>query len=144
MKRRGVYVVLHVPSGSAYVGSSTHVTNRFTWHRYMLRRGLHRSVNLQRLWNKSREKDWVFAVVQFCRSLELQSCEMQWITTWPGAVLNERDVEWNHSAETKRKISVGRARYLETPGARKALSEKAKKQHVEGRFRQGRPRGVYR
>lgn len=132
--RRGVYAILHVKTGAAYIGSSVKVTGRFTWHRFMLRRGRHRSVKLQKLWNKTKETEWVFVVVQFCRSLELRDCEERWLKEWPGEVLNERDVEWRHSEETKAKMRLGRMSYLETPGARDALSARAKKQHAEGRF----------
>ena len=133
--RRGVYAIIHVRTGAAYIGSSVNMTNRFTWHRHMLRRGEHRSLKLQALWDKTEEHEWVFAVIQFCRSLELRDCEEAWMKKWPGKLLNDRDVEWRHSQETRAKMRLGRMSYLETPGAREALSARAKKQHAEGRFR---------
>ena len=132
--RRGVYAIIHVKSGAAYIGSSVKITNRFTWHRYMLRRELHRSLALQKKWNATKEDDWVFAVLQFCRSRELVRCEHEWMNKWPGRTLNERGVEWRHSESTKTKMRAGRATYLETPGARQKLSDQAKRQHAEGRF----------
>ena len=133
-KTRGVYAVLHVPTGSAYIGSSEHVTNRYTWHRVMLRRGDHTSKALQKLWNKTSESEWAFVLICFTRAREIVLRENAVMKTWPGTVLNDRKPNYRHSEELRRKMSLGRARYLETHGARKSLSIRAKKHHAPGRF----------
>jgi hypothetical protein len=39
-----------------------------------------------------------------------------------------------HSPETIEKMRQSRARYLETPGARESLAERAREQHRQGRL----------
>lgn len=134
MSARGVYAVLHVPTGAAYIGASTHVTNRYTWHRVMLRNDEHTSPRLQTMWNMTEEHEWVFVLVCFCRSRELAFREIEVMQTWPGKVLNDRTPGYRHSPESRKKMSLGRARYLKTPGAREKLSKNAKKQHRAGKL----------
>jgi hypothetical protein len=135
MKKRGVYAVLHVPSGSAYLGGSVDMVSRFTWHRCILRQNRHSSVLLQRLWSRTKEREWAFVVLEFCRSRELRMREQVRMDTWPGDLLNDRPVKgYCLSTETRRRQSVSRARYLQDPASRRILSVNAKKQHEEGNF----------
>jgi hypothetical protein len=113
MSTRGVYAILHVPSGSAYIGSSVHVTNRYTWHRTMLRSNEHPSPALQALWNKTDESEWRFVLLMFCRSKEIRNKEDEATINWPGTVLNDRPPGYRHSMALRQKISAGRAAYLE-------------------------------
>ena len=134
----GVYAIIHVRSGAAYIGGSDHITNRFTWHRHTLRRGIHTSPRLQKLWDAVKdENEFIFVVLQFVRSKKsLRTHEDEWVERWPSKILNEREGNkgWKHAKSTKIKQSISRAIYLDTPGAREALSERAKKQHAEGNF----------
>jgi len=134
MSARGVYAVLHVPTGAAYIGGSTHVVNRYTWHRVMLRNNDHTSPALQKLWNKTQENEWRFVLITFCRSREIKKKEDETIENWPGKILNDRPPGYKHSKELKARMSASRAVYLETPGARESLSIRAKEQHAAGNF----------
>lgn len=134
MSARGVYVVLHVPTGAAYIGASAHVTNRYAWHRVMLRTGDHTSPKLQKLWDKTKECEWVFVLLHFCRGRGLKVRELETMQTWPGKLLNDRGPGYRHSSELRDKMSRGRARYLGKPGARELLSKNAKKQHKAGKL----------
>lgn len=135
MNTRGIYAILHVPTGAAYIGASSHVTNRYTWHRVMLRSGEHTSPLLQQLWDKTKENEWVFVLLCFCRgrkSLMLKETEL--MQTWPGSLLNDRYPGYHHSEILRKKMSAGRARYLETLGAREKLAAQAKRQHRDGKL----------
>lgn len=46
-KRPAVYVMRHLPSGVFYVGSTKNLNQRFRWHRYELKAGIHKAKLLQ-------------------------------------------------------------------------------------------------
>lgn len=62
LKRPGVYTITYVPSGRRYIGGSLDCVNRFTFHRWALRRGRHSCEALQALWNQSGESDFEFKI----------------------------------------------------------------------------------
>lgn len=74
-KYRGVYRILHVPSGACYIGGSVDITGRYTHHRYCLRRGIHKTKALQSLWTKDGEDCFKFEVVELCGLEDLLSRE---------------------------------------------------------------------
>lgn len=134
----GVYMIMHVPTQSAYVGSSfTSVGNRFSWHKAMLKKGEHTCTALQELWNSTPVQDWEFVILEQDSENDVRERENFWMG-YPKVLLNTvkdatgKTRRW--SEETKRKMSKGRARYLETPGARQRLREQASRQHAEGRL----------
>jgi group I intron endonuclease len=57
----GVYQILCVPTGKAYVGSAVNLAKRWQEHRWMLRRGQHHSQYLQRAWDKYGETAFAFS-----------------------------------------------------------------------------------
>jgi group I intron endonuclease len=57
------------------------MTGRYTWHRFMLRRNLHKNKNLQAAWTKYGEHAFVFEVLEHCHKSALQSRETHWIRT---------------------------------------------------------------
>lgn len=88
----GVYAIRHLPTGKMYVGGSTDITGRYTHHRFMLRRGCHKTVALQKLWEADGEQAFEFFILEHCSRDELLEREDQWIkkagylNTAPGAV----------------------------------------------------------
>lgn len=137
--RCGVYAIIHVPSGSAYVGGSSHIVNRFTWHRHSLRNGRHSSPEFQKLWNLTRPSDWVFVVVEFCRAQRsIMVREQYWLQNWPGTLLNEKKtadgVGYRVTSEAKRNMSVSAKRAANTPEQKRLRSLRAKQQHLVGKL----------
>jgi hypothetical protein len=133
----GVYALVHIATGRAYVGASARcIGNRFSWHLAVFRRNAHTSKAAQELWNKSQPSDWHFKIVERCASDRVRERESFWFTQFDllNTIPDAHGRGPRHNEETKAKMRAGRARYLETPGAREALSERAKKQHAEKNF----------
>lgn len=132
--KTGVYRIRHKKSGAAYIGASVDITNRFTHHRFRLRRGMH-CERLQYIFDKYGEDSLVFEILMLCSRSQLHRNEM-------ACMKKERRLlnivapgrKHRHSEESRERMRLSRARYLETPGARESLSERAKKQHANGNF----------
>lgn len=128
----GIYRIRH-KSGAAYIGGSHDLTNRYTWHRYMLRRGKHTSKDLQALWNGTLD-DFVFEIVELCSKDRLREREQFWAEQEPLLVSTRKTKGWTLSEETKQRQRDSRARYLENPAARAELARRAREQHAQGKL----------
>ena len=137
----GIYSITS-PSGKKYVGSGQDIGKRWDWHRHRLRAYKHHSSSLQRAWTKYGESNFVFEILEICDRSILNEREQHWIdilgTVGPHGY-NCQPTAGNargfkHSEETKQKMRDGRAEYLETPGVRESLSERASVQHASGKF----------
>lgn len=73
--RCGVYAIQHISSGKCYIGSSNDIANRFTNHRYNLRRGTHKCKALQDLWSKDGEDSFLFKDLEHCSAENLNDRE---------------------------------------------------------------------
>jgi group I intron endonuclease len=82
-KYAGIYAIRHKLSGRMYVGRSNDITGRWTHHRFMLRRGLHKTKALQDLWV---EDEFEFIVLETCAISELQAREQAWLDKTPNAL----------------------------------------------------------
>ena len=76
-RKAGVYQILYVPSGEKYIGGSTDISNRFTHHRYMLRRVIHKCKRLQLLWDISSEEDFRFEIIESCDNDKIIVSELE-------------------------------------------------------------------
>jgi len=138
MPESGVYVFMHTPTQSGYVGSSfTSIYNRWSWHKSRLKLGTHTCKAFQKLWNETDPEDWEFVVLEEDTENDVRAREDFWMS-YPKVLLNTVKSSTGacskHSEETKQKMREGRAKYLQTSGAREALSERAKRQHKEGKL----------
>ena len=134
----GVYLIEHTPTGSGYVGSSfTSVMNRFSWHKSKLKHNSHSCEALQELWNRTDSSEWEFIVLESDTENDVRERENFWMG-YPRVLLNTTADSMNRgrrlSEETKAKQRASRARYLEDPNARLALSNRAREQHKQGRL----------
>lgn len=130
---RGVYAIVHVDEGVVYVGSTGRcIYNRLSWHTTKLRAGNHKSEGLQQLWDRYGEGSLRYVVLELCE--DHIGAEKEWASMFDGLMNNRVPGNYVRTVEDRRKISEGRARYLNTPGARESLSERARKQHAEGNF----------
>jgi group I intron endonuclease len=77
MSQSGIYRIVHVESGRAYVGQSTNVVKRWNEHRRNLRHGVHISSHLQRAWTKYGEATFLFEILEECPPSSLTERE-QW------------------------------------------------------------------
>lgn len=77
--RIGVYAIRHVKSGRRYIGGSTDIVSRYTFHRFGLRRGTHKNKNLQVAWDRYGEAAFVFEIAELCSKAQLEARETYWI-----------------------------------------------------------------
>ena len=100
----GVYGIF-TPNGSAYVGSSVHIQQRFNEHRSMLSRQKHHSIRLQRAYNKHGDQ-LRYEILCECRPDELNQKEQEFINAL-GAKLNTTNFVNNvwASDEVRKKLT---------------------------------------
>lgn len=131
----GVYRIVFDPSGACYVGGSGRcIANRIGWHLCMLRKGVHSSPSTQEEWNNSVESDWSVEVLEVCSADNVREREKHWTAQYDTILSAQPAGMESRSAASRQKSRESRARYLETPGAREKLAEKARQQHAEGNF----------
>jgi group I intron endonuclease len=137
----GIYSITS-PSGKKYVGSGQDIEKRWDWHRHKLRKGGHHSQALQRAWTKYGESTFLFEILELCNISSLNEREQHWIdmlkTVGPHGY-NCQPTAGNargfrHTEVSKQKMRDGRAKYLETPGAKESLSNQAHTQHSSGKL----------
>lgn len=62
----GIYNITDTESGRSYIGSSKNIEVRWYRHRTSLRRGVHHSPHLQRVFDKRGEGNLTFTIVEVC------------------------------------------------------------------------------
>jgi group I intron endonuclease len=75
--KSGIYRIRCVLNEKIYVGSAVNLMARWSVHRYLLSRGKHNSIHLQRAWDKNGFKAFEFEVlehVEKSRLLEREQC----------------------------------------------------------------------
>lgn len=76
----GVYRIVHAPSGRCYVGQTANLGGvRWKHHRQALRSGRHHSPRLQRAWDKYREDQFEWQVLERCPVEQLTEREQFWM-----------------------------------------------------------------
>lgn len=122
----GVYVIVHVQSGLAYIGSSSDIAQRWFNHRGKLRRQAHPNPRMQAAWDEHGEDAFRFVIVERVQVADLRVRELWWLEqgeTW----LPERG--YNLS---KRSDTVGH-KFTPEQSARLSASLKGKKKSPEHR-----------
>lgn len=80
---RGVYAIIHRPSGRAYVGSSSDVIRRWQVHVGSLNKGRHHSAALLDAWLVSGPIAFSFCLLERCQQDRLVSREQLWLDSFP-------------------------------------------------------------
>jgi group I intron endonuclease len=94
----GVYAIRHVQSGRRYIGGSTDMTGRWTYHRFTLRRGMHKTAALQALWTADGEDAFVFEVLEKCSPVEVLQREQAWLDATPDRLNTSASAITGHTA----------------------------------------------
>lgn len=111
----GVYVIVRVETGQAYIGSSLNIGERWNGHRGCLRRRAHPNGRLQQAWDEHGEAAFVFAIVERVASLDqLLPREKSWLAdggTWQEGVGynltgGARGVGWQRTDEQRARLSA--------------------------------------
>lgn len=82
MKTVGVYGIFNLVTGKVYVGSSGHVLQRLSKHRYRLNLGKHHASYLQRSWCQHGSGAFLYVILEVCAEDELLRVEQKWIDTF--------------------------------------------------------------
>lgn len=93
----GVYVIVHVESGMAYIGSASDIAQRWFKHRGSARRGMHSNPRFQAAWDEHGEDAFRFVIVERIPKPDLRVREQWWLDqgeTW----LPERGYNLMHDA----------------------------------------------
>lgn len=77
----GIYKISNVQNGHFYIGSSSNIGKRITQHLTDLRKNKHHSPYLQRAWNKYKEDNFEFSLVEECDSSDLLVREQYYLDT---------------------------------------------------------------
>jgi group I intron endonuclease len=106
----GVYAVKHKRTGRLYIGSSIFVQARLGWHKNALNRGDHHNKFMQGHWNRTKERDWDFILLEVVMNrISLIDREQSWIQQTT-KIYNNRPAGklsgYSHSEATKIKMSV--------------------------------------
>jgi len=82
----GIYAIRHIASGRRYIGSVINIEMRWRHHRKHLRKGVHHSRFLQRVWDKHSESSFVFEILELVPDVAvLIEREQHWIDAeWTG------------------------------------------------------------
>jgi group I intron endonuclease len=124
----GVYAIVHVASGRAYVGSAVSMGHRWHVHQRRLRNGTHNR-KLQNAWNKYGEDAFEFRVLEVSAVTDLLVREQAYMDRLDAvdAGYNVRRVAESNlglvmPAEVRAKMSAARKGYRHTPEARANMS----------------------
>jgi len=60
----GVYEIRNIINNKVYIGSSYHIFNRWSGHRYQLNKNIHNNIHLQRAWNKYGKENFKFKIIE--------------------------------------------------------------------------------
>jgi group I intron endonuclease len=72
MNRCGVYVICCEPTGSRYVGASTHIVKRIREHFYRLEKDVHRNHRLRSAYNEYGKDSFSSKVLLYCDPTDLE------------------------------------------------------------------------
>ena len=81
LRKSGIYKIVNLVNNNTYIGSAVKLYKRKNQHLHSLRRNIHHSTYLQNSFNKHKEENFKFEVVEFCEKEELLEREQYYIDT---------------------------------------------------------------
>jgi group I intron endonuclease len=146
MTDSGVYKILNIINSKVYIGSSFDISKKWGEHLKSLRKNIHYNSYLQNAFNKYKENNFKFEVIEYCPNEKLPEREQFYINFYKSS---NRKYGYNlsptagspmenrkHTDETKQKISIGNKGKKRTEEQNKKQSElhKGKKYPKKGRI----------
>lgn len=84
IKKSGIYKITG-PNGRCYIGQSADIANRWRYHKYHLRKGIHGNGKLQNAWTKYGEASFRFEVILLCSPVKLTRNEQKFMDRYKSA-----------------------------------------------------------
>lgn len=78
----GIYKIENKINGKIYIGQSTNINKRLTNHKSLLRANKHYNNHLQSAFNKYRENNFTFEIIDICEIDELDALERLYINKY--------------------------------------------------------------
>lgn len=75
----GIYKIENIVNNKVYIGQSIDIYTRWYNHRSELNGNRHHNEHLQNAWNKYKENNFTFTIIEECRIEELDNKEIYWI-----------------------------------------------------------------
>jgi group I intron endonuclease len=137
MKSSGIYVIENLITHKVYIGSAVNFKARWSVHLFELESRKHKNSKLQRAWNKYGKEKFVFWIVEFVedkdRLVEVEQTYLNMFQNFPFGVYNICSVagstfgiRFNHSKETRKRISSTQKNRIFSEEHRRKLSESRK------------------
>lgn len=124
----GVYKITNNVNGKVYIGQSINIKNRWKDHINALNRKNSRCTLLQRAWNKYKQENFSFEILELCLEDELDDVEIKYIEFYD-AINNGYNIEpggnknKHLSEETKQKLRESHLGKIASDETRKKMSE---------------------
>ena len=116
----GVYKITNNVNGKVYIGQSINIKNRWKDHIYALNRNDSSCTLLQRAWNKYKQNNFCFEILELCSEEELDDVEIKYIELYD-SINNGYNIEKGGnenkrlSEETRQKLSASAKERLSDP-----------------------------
>jgi group I intron endonuclease len=123
----GIYAIRNIANGKVYIGQSTNIFARFSYHHSYLSRNKHRNKHLQNAWNKD-GRFFRFDILARCSESELDELEKYYIEKYDSIRCGYNHesggtIFKHHSEESKKKMSLSKTGVRANPKTIAALSK---------------------
>jgi len=120
LRNCGIYIIQNKINNHIYIGSSVNIKQRFSQHKSTLRHNTHRNKHLQNAWNKYKEENFEFIIIEYhCDIDKVLSRENRYIRIYKpeyNNILVNSEGRFVHSEETRRKIGIkSREKFIKNP-----------------------------
>lgn len=105
--KSGIYQIKNLINGNIYIGSSKNIYSREAKHKSSLRGGYHANNYLQNSWNKYKEDNFIFEIIEYCDENLLLDREQYYINLYnPEFNITKEVIRNIPSEESKLKHSI--------------------------------------
>ena len=84
----GIYRIENLVNHKSYIGQSVDIYDRWSEHRSELNNKRHKNTHLLRAWNKYKDSNFDFTIIERCETDKLNEREIYWIQYYDSYVYN--------------------------------------------------------